>query len=100
MHPISSGIGAFVGGVVAILLLSLLYEWLLRSRIHRLVARHMVAVALAWVTAGLLGGFGFARTGGFTFIAFQIYLLPALLVVLLFYLRSRGRQRSSWYNSV
>lgn len=93
MYATSSQLGAFFGGIIAILLSSLLWEWLLRSRIRRTVPRHLVAVVLAWLTAGVLGGFGFARSGTFTMIAFPKYLLPAVVVGVLFYLRARGRDQ-------
>ncbi|MES2443473.1 MAG: hypothetical protein V4574_11645 [Pseudomonadota bacterium] len=74
-------IGQFVGGLIAIYLLSLLWEFLLFKRVlDDPVKGKLSSVAVAWLTAGTLGGFGFADGGPYAWQAFGIYFVPALIV--------------------
>jgi hypothetical protein len=81
-------IGMLVGGFVIQLLLSVLWERLLFSKIYDdPVKGKLSSVVAAWLTCGTLAGFGMADGGPFAWYAFVIYLLPALLLAVLGYRR-------------
>jgi hypothetical protein len=74
-------VGQFVGGLIAVYLLTLLWEFLLFKRVlDDPVTGKMSSVTAAWLTAGTLGGFGMADGGPYAWQAFLIYLFPALVV--------------------
>jgi hypothetical protein len=93
MHATASTAGGFVGGFIILLLLGSLWARLLTRRVADPRRRAGAAVLAAWLTAGIVGGFGFARGDAlFTADAFVRYLAPALAVAILFYLRLRRRR--------
>lgn len=81
-------IGALIGGFLAIYVLAMLWEWALFKRItDDPVVGKLSSVAAAWITGGVLGGFGLGSTESFFWPAFAIYLIPALIVGVIFYRR-------------
>ena len=73
--------GSIIGGLIAILMLSMLWEWALFKRVmDDPVKGKLSSVAAAWLTAGTLAGFGMADGGPFFTTAYLIYLLPALII--------------------
>ncbi len=73
--------GELVGGFAGVLLLSILWEKLATRRLTSdPLYRKLLAVLAAWLTAGAIGGWGFANGGPYRWDAFVIYALPAVLV--------------------
>lgn len=75
------GLGAFVGGLMGVLLLSLIWEKLLFKRVtdDPLIGK-VGSVAAAWLTAGTIGGWGLADGGEYQWRAFGVYFFPALVI--------------------
>ncbi|MBA16624.1 MAG: hypothetical protein CMN73_09760 [Sphingomonas sp.] len=84
-------IGSIVGSLIAIYLLAALWEWLLFKRVldDPLMGK-LLSVGAAWLTSGVLGGFGMADRGPYYWPAFLIY-APAAAILALFAYR-RGMQ--------
>lgn len=83
-----------LGGVVAILLLSVLWEWALFKRVlDNPLTGKLAAVGAAWLTAGSLAGFGMADGGPFYWAAYLIYLPSAAVVVLFAFFRRNHLRR-------
>lgn len=81
-------LGGLVGGLIAIYLLSVLWEWALFKRVmDDPVAGKLSSVMAAWITAGILGGLGGANGGPFYWAAFAVYLVPAGVVAAFGYRR-------------
>jgi uncharacterized membrane protein len=93
MHSTASTLGSIVGGFINIILLSLIWEkLLLRRLISNNIILNLASVALAWIAAGILGGFGLAVDRTFTWSAFGLYLIPALVVAVLAFFRGYGKE--------
>lgn len=74
-------IGTFVGGLLAILMLSIAWEKALFQRVmDDPVNGKLAAVLAAWLTASAIAGFGMANDGPYYWQAFLEYALPALAV--------------------
>jgi hypothetical protein len=89
-------IGEIFGGMFAIFVLQQLWEFMLFKRIlnesHKI---KIASIAAAYLTSGILGGFGFAGEGEiFTLSAFGTYLIPALVVAGLTYWGEKKRRKA------
>ncbi len=95
MHQTASTLGSIIGGFINILILSLVWEkLLLRRLISNTIFCHLASVVLAWITAGIVGGFVMAVDRTFTWTPFGSYLFPALVVAVLAFFRGYGKQAS------
>lgn len=78
-HPWPSFIGQMVGGFIAVLVLSILFEKLIFQRVmDDPVKGKLGSVIAAWLAAGAIGGFGMADGGPYQWFAFVIYAFPAM----------------------
>ncbi len=81
-------LGSMVGGFLVVLLLAIVWEKLLFSRVYDDPVKGKLSSVLAgWVSASIFGGFGLANGGPFDWSAFSDYFLPALLIAFLGYRR-------------
>jgi hypothetical protein len=89
-------LGQLTGGFVAILALAFLWEKLLFQRVlDDPVAGKLSSVIAAWVSAGILAGFGSADGGPFVWSAGLVFLIPALIVAAMAYRRGKAiRERT------
>ena len=93
MHSTASAVGSFVGGFIAVFVLSLIWEKLgFRRVIHNGVACKLASVTMAWITAGVLGGFGLAVDEAFNWSSFGRYLAPAIVVAIIAFFTGYGRR--------
>lgn len=80
-HPWSAFIGQMIGGFIAVLLLSMIWEKLVFQKIMDDPVKGKVwSVVAGWVTAGAIAGFGMANGGPYRWFAFVIYAFPAILL--------------------
>lgn len=98
MHPIAASVGGFFGGIVAVMIASKVWEKLLFQRVFDDPIKGKLSSVLAgWLTAGIIGGFGYADDGQYAWWAFAFYLFPAILVGVWFYHKGKKLREENSY---
>lgn len=79
-------VGSIIGGVAAILLLSLIWERVLMKRaFDDPVKGKLASVLAAWLSGSAIAGWGFADGGSYRWDAFGMYAIPAIIVAAMAY---------------
>lgn len=83
-NPWSFSIGGLIGGLIAVYLVSKLWEKLLFQRVmDDPVKGKLASVFAGWLTASAIAGFGMADGGPYRWFAFVLYGVPAILIAVL-----------------
>jgi hypothetical protein len=84
-------LGALFGGLIAIYLLAVLWEWALFKRVlDDPLKGTLLSVTAGWLTSGTLAGFGMADGGTFQWAAFLAYAPAALIIGFFAYRRGQS----------
>jgi len=88
MHPVAYSLGSLIGSFIIVSLLSYLWErFLFQKVMDDPVKGKLASVGAAWLTAGVIGGFGFANGGPYAWVAFGFYGVPAAVLAVFAYFR-------------